>query len=252
VTLTYRLAGILVPPLLWLYFRIRVRGRRRVPRSDGLLVVANHTSHLDPVLVGYAALPRDLHFFARSNLFKPRLFGGLIRRLQAVPVARGQGDREALQRARALLEEGKALVVFPEGTRSADGRLGEAKPGVGLLALQAGVPIICAHISGAHRAFPRGAKFPRPKKIRIEWGEPRTPEDWRERGPAKERPARAIAEALMAELASLGGQSRISQQNTSSASGRFDSSNPQGLQCPEGEEPTEATRSDCADSKPGH
>lgn len=241
-----------MPPLLWLYFRIRVRGRHRVPRRGGLLIVANHTSHLDPILVGHAALPRDLHFFARSSLFKNRLFGGLLRRLQAIPVARGQGDREALQRALALLEEGKALVVFPEGTRSPDGQLGEAKPGVGLLALQAGVPIICAHISGAHRAFPRGAKFPRPRKIRIEWGEPRTPERWRALGPADERPARAIVQALMDELASLGGQSRISQQNTSSASGCSESSDPQGPQCPMGAEPTEATRSECAESKSSH
>jgi 1-acyl-sn-glycerol-3-phosphate acyltransferase len=195
---------------------------------------------------------RDLHFFARSNLFKPRVFGGLLRRLQAIPVARGQGDRGALQRARTLLEAGKALVVFPEGTRSPDGQLGTAKPGVGLLALQSGVPIICAHISGAHRALPRGAKFPRPRKIRIEWGEPRTPEMWRERGPASERPARAIVLALMDELASLGGQSRISQQNTPSASGRSESSVHPEPQCPAGDEPAEATKSDCAESKPSH
>lgn len=212
MTLLYRLARLVVPPLARLYFRLRVHGRAQVPRRGGLLIVANHSSHLDPLVLGCSA-PRDLHFLARADLFTPGLFGWLIRNLQAIPLARGESDRRALERACSVLAAGGALVIFPEGTRSPDGRLGPFKPGVGLLALHAQVPVVVAHIAGTRRSLPRGARFPRPARVVIHWGQPRSADEWLRRAPAGLRGPRALAEALRREIALLGGQTGSCEHN---------------------------------------
>ncbi len=209
VTLTYAIARIVFIPLVALYFCLGGRGRPGVPRRGGLIIVANHTSYLDPVLLA-ANAPRPLHFLARESLFRRPLFGWLIRRLHAIPLAQDRPNRAALERALKTVRAGGALVIFPEGTRSRDGRLGPAQSGVGHLALRAGVPIIAAHIDGAHQAMPRGCEFPRPRRVRIRWGTPHTVDQWlgatSETGERKERKSVRIVSALMKELACLGGQ----------------------------------------------
>ncbi|MEW6582173.1 MAG: lysophospholipid acyltransferase family protein [Actinomycetota bacterium] len=130
----------------------RRSGREHIPASGGTLIVCNHLSNSDPFLVGLATLPRRTRFMAKVELFSGPL-AGVFRRWGAFPVRRGAADREAIRTARDLLAAGEAVVMFPEGTRSADGRLRPAFPGAGLLALEPGVTVVPAAVWGSQRLF---------------------------------------------------------------------------------------------------
>jgi 1-acyl-sn-glycerol-3-phosphate acyltransferase len=133
--------------MLW---RFRVVGAENVPRNGGLIVAANHVSYFDPPAVG-CALPRELTFMAKKELFEIPLFDKLISALGAYPIDRSRGDVGAIKRSVAILREGRALAMFPEGTRNFEGKVG-AQAGVALLATLAGVPIVPAYIAGTDRA----------------------------------------------------------------------------------------------------
>ena len=154
-----------------LLFRLKKRGTEHVPPGGPVLLVANHASVLDPPLVGSAA-PRQLTFLAKAELFRIPLFGGLIRRLGAHPLRREGGDAAALRMALRILKDGGALLVFPEGTRGEEGRLGPAKPGAGMLAVLGGAPVIPVYVSGSGRAWPRGRRFPRRADVTVTFGPP--------------------------------------------------------------------------------
>lgn len=151
-------------------FRVRTSGREHIPRKGGVLLVSNHTSYLDPILLG-VAYPRPLHFFARSELFENFWFGRLIRALHAFPVDTHRPlDKDAMERAIKRLKEGKAVVVYPEGTRSRDGLLHRGEAGAGFFAVKAGVPVLPVYLKGSYAAFPPGARMIRPKKISVHFG----------------------------------------------------------------------------------
>ena len=154
-----------------LFFGLRSRGREHVPAAGPVLFVANHASFLDPPLVGSAS-PRPLSFLAKAELFGIPLFGGLIRRLNAHPLRREGADAGALRTALRVLRSGGALLVFPEGTRGEEGKLGPAKVGAGMLAVLGGAPVIPVYISGSGRAWPRGRRFPRPARVTVTFGPP--------------------------------------------------------------------------------
>jgi 1-acyl-sn-glycerol-3-phosphate acyltransferase len=157
--------------LMRLLFRVEGRGTEHVPAAGPVLIVANHSSVLDPPLVG-GMCPRQLTFLAKAELFRIPGFGGLIRRLGARPLRREGADPSALRTARRVLAEGKALLVFPEGTRGEEGRLREAKPGAALLAVQSGAAVVPVYVSGSGRAWPRGRRLPRPAKVVVTFGAP--------------------------------------------------------------------------------
>jgi 1-acyl-sn-glycerol-3-phosphate acyltransferase len=152
-------------------FRLRATGIEQVPREGRLLLAANHASLLDPVLIG-AALPRELDFLAKAELFRIPLFGGLVRRLNAHPVDRAGSDSAALRLALRLLADGRAVLVFPEGTRGTEGRLGPGRAGAGMLAALSGAPVVPVYIRGSGRALPRGAALPRPARVTVTVGAP--------------------------------------------------------------------------------
>jgi 1-acyl-sn-glycerol-3-phosphate acyltransferase len=158
-----------VAVFLRLLFRLEVRGTEHVPAVGPAMIVANHSSVLDPPLVGIAA-PRPLHFMAKAELFSIPLFGRLIRAVNARPVRREGGDARALREALRILQDGHALLVFPEGTRGPDGALREGRAGAGMLALLSGAPVVPAYLEGTGRALPRGRWLPRPGKIRVIFG----------------------------------------------------------------------------------
>ncbi len=154
-----------------LLFRLEVHGREHVPAEGPLLLVSNHVSVLDPPFVG-AAAPRELDFMAKEELFTIPLFGRLITKLNAHPVRRDGSDSRALKTGLRLLAARRALLVFPEGTRGVEGRLGEGRPGAGMLAVMSGAPVTPVHVSGSARALPPGRFLPRLAKVRVRFGPP--------------------------------------------------------------------------------
>lgn len=145
----------LMIPLLRLGLRYRASGREHLPRRGGLLIVANHRSLRDPPVVGYAATPRLVHYMAKHTLFRSRALAWLIRGLGAFPVVRESADRNAIRTARALLEAGHAVVMFPEGTRGSapDGTMLPVHPGAALLALVPGVRVVPVALWDSRRRF---------------------------------------------------------------------------------------------------
>jgi 1-acyl-sn-glycerol-3-phosphate acyltransferase len=157
--------------LMRLLFGLEVRNPEHVPGAGPVLIVANHSSLLDPPLVG-AVAPRPLVFLAKAELFTIPLFGTLIRRLNARPIRREGPDPGALRTALRVLEARGALLVFPEGTRGDEGSLRPARAGAGMLAVTSGAPVVPVYISGSGRAWPRGRRFPRLEKVRVAFGPP--------------------------------------------------------------------------------
>ena len=146
-------------------------GVEHIPREGGVLLVSNHVSFLDPVIVGSAA-SREIHYMARSNAFDIPGLGKLIAAYNAYPVNRGAPDLGALRKTISLLKNGNAVLMFPEGTRSIDGTLGKARDGACFIAHRAGVPTIPVFHKGAERVLPRNSKRLRRSKLRVIFGEP--------------------------------------------------------------------------------
>lgn len=139
----------------------RVFNRHLVPSSGPLLFVSNHQSFFDPVLVGYG-LDREVDYMARETLFRNASFTRLIRSLNAFPVKRGQVDISAIKETLRRLKRSRAVLMFPEATRTTDGRISPFKSGLAILARKANVPVIPVVIDGAYEAWPRTAVSPRP------------------------------------------------------------------------------------------
>jgi len=153
-----------------LWFRFRSVGRENVPADGPVLLVSNHQSHLDPVLVGIAC-PRQMRFLARHSLFFWPL-SWLIRSLGAVPIDRERGGLGGIKATLQLLKENEAVLAFPEGTRTRDGQLQSFMPGFCALARRSGATIVPVAIDGAYAAMPRGSHFPRPQSIRLGFAAP--------------------------------------------------------------------------------
>ena len=150
-------------------FRLESRGRENVPATGAVLLAANHSSVLDPPLIG-SATDRQLSFLAKAELFDLPLLGGLIRRVNARPIRREGADPSALRTAMRVLEDGGALLIFPEGTRGDEGIIRSAKTGAGMLAVLSGAAVVPVYIQGSGRAWPRGRKLPRPAKVTVTFG----------------------------------------------------------------------------------
>lgn len=151
-SLRWRLAWLATYPLARLLLRIRVSGRDKLNRGAQILA-ANHTSNVDPLIIGWAAA-RELHFLAKEELFRAsRMFNCLIRAWNAWPVRRGVADSSAIKHCTEVLRRGQTLVLFPEGSRSRNGEICEFRPGIGLLATSARVPVVPTLISGVDRSW---------------------------------------------------------------------------------------------------
>ena len=148
---------------LWLLIAYRYRswGARSVPDRGPVLLVANHQSFLDPVILGVAGHHRPFHAMARATLFRHPVFGWLIRTLRAIPIDQENSDVGALRHCLRVLREGRALVVFPEGARTEDGSIGPFAPGTMLLIKRAHPLVVPVAIEGAHRVWPRDRALPR-------------------------------------------------------------------------------------------
>jgi len=164
----YNLLHLLFRTLFSLFFRWQVSGADKIPVTGGVIIAANHISLWDPPVIG-AAITRQIHFMAKEQLFANTVFAWLISRLGAFPVRRGMADRTAIRTALSLLEDGKVLGLFPEGTRSKTGKLGRPEPGLAMLAVKAGVPVVPTAIIGTNNVFREGNLLP---KFKIIFGKP--------------------------------------------------------------------------------
>lgn len=157
--------------------RVRVDGALdEISRDGPVIVAANHSSNLDPVVLGSTLMPklgRRLQWLGKKELFAWPVVGWIARNGGVHAVDRGGADVEAFRLAQRILSDGHALFVFPEGTRSLDGSLGEGRDGVAVLALRTGAPIVPIGISGAYERWPRGQKLPHPGgRVTVRVGSP--------------------------------------------------------------------------------
>jgi 1-acyl-sn-glycerol-3-phosphate acyltransferase len=187
---------------LTLYNRLEVHGGQHVPKEGGCVLAANHASYLDPPVISSAVSHRPVQYMARDTLFRTKLFGGLLRRSLVIPLSREKGDIAALRKSIELLKSGRCIGLFPEGTRTTDGELQEAKGGIGFVLAKAAVPVVPAYIDGTFRAYPRGAKGIRPAKLRVFIGEPISPAELAQMGSDREAYEK-IGKLVMSRIANL-------------------------------------------------
>ena len=163
-----------IPCWVWfkLFYRCSVKGREHLPREGPTLIVANHESFLDPIIIGLCTGARPPYSLARSTLYHNFFMGWVIRSLNGIPVDRGAADISSMRRCIEVLQDGKALALFPEGTRTETGEVGAFKPGVLLLIKRAKPKVVPLAITGSMKAWPKGKKLPRFfGRIRAKFGE---------------------------------------------------------------------------------
>lgn len=155
-----RLAYAVFLPVLWLLFSLRMKHRHRMPRYGACLVIANHESFLDPPLVGVVAFPRILNFVARKTLFKNPWLAFFMDRQGAFPIDQEGSGADGIKTTLTLLQQGRAVCIFPEGTRTDDGAIKDLMPGIALLIRRAKVPVVPIGLAGLYEAWPMHRKFP--------------------------------------------------------------------------------------------
>lgn len=155
------------------WLRYRARGVEHVPASSGGLLLSNHQSFLDPLLIGLP-LRRPVSFLARDSLFKVPLLSMLLRNTYVMPLDREGGSSAGIRETLRRLEQGFLVGIFPEGTRSRDGTVGALKPGFAALVRRTALPVIPIGIAGANRALGRGSLFLKPCRVCVVFGAPFT------------------------------------------------------------------------------
>lgn len=180
------------------WLRYRARGMEHLPAEGGALLVINHQSYLDPHMVGLP-LRRPVSFLARDNLFRVPVVGWVLRNTYVIPINREAASTSSLREAIRRLEHGFYVGIFPEGTRSETGRVGALKPGFLLLLRRTEVPVIPVGIAGTFEAYPKGAWFPRPGKVRVVYGEPLSREHLLSFGKDREAELLALVRDRMVE-----------------------------------------------------
>ncbi|WP_372487682.1 lysophospholipid acyltransferase family protein [Agromyces atrinae] len=213
----YRVIRSVLRPLTLLTFRPTITGTAHVPMSGPVIFASNHLSFIDSVAIPIAS-PRPVQFLAKSHYFTGTGFRGWVSRtffssIGAVSVERGTGAQAqaALDQGRRILESGNAFALYPEGTRSVDGRLYRGRTGVAWLALTTGALVVPVGLVGTEEIQPVGAKRPRIRPVSVHFGEPL---DLSHHGPASSGRARRHAtDELMAAIAELSGQEVADRYN---------------------------------------
>jgi 1-acyl-sn-glycerol-3-phosphate acyltransferase len=193
--------------LFTLYFRWRIYDSQHVPQSGPVILASNHASFLDPPLAG-SGLTREINYLARKTLFRVPLLGWVLRTVNAVPVDREGGGAAGLKAIMGRLEAGGAIILFPEGTRTRDGRLQPGRSGVGLTVIKSLAPIVPVRVFGTYEAWGRHVSFPRPHRVAVKYGRPMDFGELRAEAKAcsKERLKeiyQQIADEIMAAIARL-------------------------------------------------
>lgn len=189
------------------YFRWRVFHPERVPIDGPVILASNHESFLDPMLVG-AGLERDINYLARESLFRFPGIGALLRSWNSVPVDREGGGASGLRAILDRLLAGGAIVLFPEGTRSRDGKPQKARSGIGLTVIKSTALVVPVRVFGTYEAWGRHMKFPMPRRVAVKYGQPMRFEKLRAEAKncSKARLKeiyQQVADEIMAEIAKL-------------------------------------------------
>jgi 1-acyl-sn-glycerol-3-phosphate acyltransferase len=171
MNLSYRLGWIFFRVMYATYFRWRVFNAERVPLTGSVILASNHSSFLDPPLVG-SGLSRGINYMARESLFRFFGVGALLRSWNAVPVDRDGGGARGLKNILDRLLAGGGIILFPEGTRSPDGKLQPARSGIGLVVAKSEAPVVPVRVFGTYEAWGRDQKFPHPKRVMVKYGMP--------------------------------------------------------------------------------
>lgn len=186
--------------LMW--FRGEVAGLENFPTDGPFLIASNHASYLDPPFVG-SQVPRQMRFFARRSLWDNRAAAWWLDQVETIPVERATGDVGAIKRVLQALHEDRVIVLFPEGTRSLDGRLQKPKAGVGMMACKSGVPVVPCRVYGSFAAFSKGSSIPHfGTPITVVFGPPISAREYDDPGAGKARYETA-AQRIMDRIAAL-------------------------------------------------
>jgi 1-acyl-sn-glycerol-3-phosphate acyltransferase len=217
----YAFGRFVIAPLAKLLYRPRVIGRENVPMAGAVILASNHLSFIDSVVIPVVA-PRRIQFLAKSHYFEGTGFAGWVKRtfftaIGAVGVRRGAGrdSQDALEISKGILESGNAFALYPEGTRSRDGRLYRGRTGVAWLALTTGAPVVPVGLIGTEKLQPVGSKVPAFAKVTVAFGKPIDVSSF---GPASSgRTRREATDAIMAEIQRLTGQTEAGTYNEAPA-----------------------------------
>ncbi|AKO93980.1 lysophospholipid acyltransferase family protein [Priestia filamentosa] len=185
----YGFARGVVKSILTPLFRVEIIGKENIPKDAGVIVCSNHISNFDPPVVGMT-FPRPVYFMAKAELFKVPGLKTLLPKIYAFPVKRGLSDRDALRKGISILKEGGALGLFPEGSRSKDGKLGKGMAGVGFFALRSNAVIVPCAVIGPYKPF---------KKLQVVYGKPIDVTEMRKERVSSEE----VTEVVMKEIGLL-------------------------------------------------
>ena len=198
----YRSCRSLIWCAMKLYNRYEAVGAHHVPKEGGCIIASNHASFLDPPAVAIGVTHREVSYMARDTLFHNKVLAWIMHKFAVIPISRDRGDVGALKKGIQFLKSGRCVGLFPEGTRSSTGELQEAKGGIGFLIAKAGVPVVPAFIHGTYAAYPRGAKFMHPAKVKVVFGPPLQVEELASLGSGKEA-YEAIGALVMQRIGDL-------------------------------------------------
>jgi 1-acyl-sn-glycerol-3-phosphate acyltransferase len=211
----YQLSRFIIGPCLHLLARTEIIGAENVPASGGAILASNHLSVIDSFYLPLM-IDRPVTFVAKSEYFtskRPtdRIVGAYLRATKQLSVDRAgaRAAQEMLESALGLLKDGALFGIYPEGTRSPDGRLYRGRTGIGWLALHARVPVIPVAMVGTARLMPPGRRIPRPGRIQIRVGEPLLFEEYADQ-PAGARQRREVTDRVMEAIRELSGQEFVS------------------------------------------
>ncbi len=172
--LSYAFARNVMVILFTLLYRFRAYGSKRLPASGAVLLVANHQSYLDPPAIGVGISHRHLDYIARMGLFDSRVLAWLLTQFNSLPIREQGGDTAAIKEILRRLESGRAVLIFPEGTRTFDGSMMEFKRGIAVLVKRSRCPVVPVAVEGCFDAWPRQRKWPFlwGKRIAVSYGKP--------------------------------------------------------------------------------
>jgi 1-acyl-sn-glycerol-3-phosphate acyltransferase len=207
MNLSYRCGWTFFRAMFALYLRWRVIDAENVPTTGGVILASNHASYLDPPLVG-AGLHRDINYLARQSLFRFPIVKQVLVSWNSVPVDRDGGGAKGLKIILDRLLGGAGIILFPEGTRTSDGKLQPARAGIGLVVAKSEAPVVPVRVFGTFEAWGRNQKLPLPKRVTVRYGQPMHFEKLRAEAKncSKERLKQiyqAIADEIMAAIATL-------------------------------------------------